>query len=466
MRRWIFSLWARLVLGFAVILAVALGSVSFYISEVAEREAGEFERQRDEVRDARIARLVTDSYSGQRARGERDWTELQPILERTGPLFGRRIVVRDQEGHIIGDSHRSHGPPWRRRGHRARHSPILMGDEQVASVELVSATPVTPSANQISEPPVSQLVSALNNYLLWTGIAAGLGGLVLVSLVSRQILSPVQGLSSVASRLGRGDLSQRADGSGPTEIKELAHSFNRMAGSLQEAEEQRRNLVADVAHELRTPLFNIQGYLEAVKDGLLEPDEETIDTIHGQVLHLGRLVEDLRLLAQAESGGLHLELETDSLDDLVSRAVDAARPRSEANGVGLIFQPAEQLILVEMDRTRIAQVVSNILDNAVQHTPPGGQVRVGVDSLEGGRVRVTVEDDGEGIPSENLPLVFERFYRVDASRSRSTGGAGLGLTIAKRLVESHGGAIWAESAGATGARVSFELPASGQSLSG
>ena len=466
MRRWIFSLWARLVLGFAAILAVALGSVSFYISEVAEREAGDFERQRDEVREARIARLVTDSYSGQRARGERDWNELQPILERTGPLFGRRIVVRDQEGKIIGDSHRSHGPPWSRRGHRARHSPILMGDEQVASVELAPATLVAPSANLISEPPVSQLVSALNNYLLWTGIAAGLGGLVLVSLVSRQILSPVQALSAVASRLGRGDLSQRADGSGPTEIKELAHSFNRMAGSLQEAEEQRRNLVADVAHELRTPLFNIQGYLEAVKDGLLEPDEETIDTIHGQVIHLGRLVEDLRLLAQAESGGLLLELETDSLDDLVSRSVDAARPRSEANGVDLLYQPAEQLTLVEMDRTRIAQVVSNILDNAVQHTPSGGQVRVAVDTVEGVRVRVTVEDDGEGIPSEDLPLVFERFYRVDPSRSRSTGGAGLGLTIAKRLVESHGGVIWAESAGATGARVSFELPASGQSLSG
>ena len=462
MRRWIFSLWARLVLGFAVILAVALGSVSFYISEVAEREAGDFERQRDEVRDARIARLVTDSYSGQRARGERDWTDLQPILERTGPLFGRRIVVRDQEGNIVGDSHRRHGPPWSRRGHRARNSPILMGNEQVASVELVPATPVTPSANQISEPPVSQLVSALNNYLLWTGIAAGLGGLILVSLVSRQILSPVQGLSAVASRLGRGDLSQRADGSGPTEIKELAHSFNRMAGSLQEAEEQRRNLVADVAHELRTPLFNIQGYLEAVKDGLLEPDEETIDTIHGQVLHLGRLVEDLRLLAQAESGGLHLELETDSLDDLVSRAVDAARPRSEANGVDLIFQPAERLTLVEMDRTRIAQVVSNILDNTVQHTPSGGQVRVGVDTLGGGRVRVTVEDDGEGIPSEDLPLVFERFYRVDPSRSRSTGGAGLGLTIAKRLVESHGGAIWAESEVNGGTRICFELPAGRQ----
>ncbi len=465
MRRWIFSLWARLVLGFAVILALALGSVSFYISEVAEREAGDFERQRDEVRDARIARLVTDSYSGQRARGERDWNELQPILERTGPLFGRRIVVRDQEGNIVGDSHRRHGPPWRRRGHLPRHSPVVMGDEQIASVELVPSAPTTTPVNAISEPPVSQMVSALNTYLLWTGIAAGLGGLVLVSLVSRQILSPVQALSAVASRLGRGDLSQRAGESGPMEIKELANSFNRMAGSLQEAEEQRRNLVADVAHELRTPLFNIQGYLEAVKDGLLEPDKETIDTIHGQVLHLGRLVEDLRLLAQAESGGLHLELETDSLDDLVSRAVDAARPRSESNGVGLIFQPAEQLTLVEMDRTRIAQVVSNILDNAVQHTPPGGQVRVGVDSLEGGRVRVTVEDDGEGIPSENLPLVFERFYRVDASRSRSTGGAGLGLTIAKRLVESHGGAIWAESAGATGARVSFELPASGQSLS-
>ena len=477
MRRWVFSLWFRLVVGFSLILAVTLGSVSFYIANAAGREAGNFERLQERVRQDRIQRLVSRTYadglgtpphtglpSGERrtgpAPGENgsgpEEQELQRVLERSAPLVGRRIVVRDGEGNIVGDSHRRHGPPWRRWNRGGRHSAIVMDGRQVGSVEVGPNIP----GDTPGEPSVSNLVSSINNYLIWTGLAAGLGGVLLVSLVSRQILSPVQALGAVASRLGRGDLSHRADSSGPTEIRELADSFNRMAVSLQEAESQRRNLVADVAHELRTPLFNIQGYLEAIRDGLLEPDAGTIDTIHGQVLHLGRLVEDLRLLAQAEAGALHLDLATDSLDDVIARAVDAARPRAEAGGVSLRYTAPEQQVLAVMDRTRIAQVVSNLLDNAVQHTPPGGSVAVAMGLSAPGMARVSVADDGEGIPAEDLPLIFERFYRVDPSRSRATGGAGLGLTIARRLVEAHGGTIWAESPELSGATVYFELPVS------
>ena len=461
MRRWFFSLWFRLVVGFALILAVTLGSVSFYIANAAEREAENFERLQERVRENRIKRLVSRAYTAQ-PDDEGDGKQLQQVLERSGPLVGRRIVVRDREGNIVGDSHHWEGPPWRRSKKGERHSPIMFGGQQVGSVEVGPNLP----GDTPDEPSVSHLVSSINNFLIWTGLAAGLGGVLLVSLVSRQILSPVQALGAVASRLGRGDLSHRANSSGPTEIKELADSFNRMAVSLQEAESQRRNLVADVAHELRNPLFNIQGYLEAIKDGLLEPDADTIDTIHGQVLHLGRLVEDLRLLAQAEAGALHLDLATDSLDDVIARAVDAARPRAEAGGVSLHCTAPEQQVLAVMDRTRIAQVVSNLLDNAVQHAPPGGSVTVGMGLTAPGTVRVSVADDGEGILAEDLPLIFERFYRVDPSRSRATGGAGLGLTIARRLMEAHGGTIWAESPGDGGTTVYFELPIDGDERPG
>ena len=462
MRRWFFSLWFRLVVGFALILAVTLGSVSFYIANAAEREAGNFERLQERVRQDRIQRLISKTYADEKTADGTEQGELQRVLERSGPLVGRRIVVRDSEGNIVGDSHRRHGPPWRRWDREDRHSAIMVGSRQVGSVELGPNTP----SDTPDEPSVSNLVSSINNYLIWSGLAAGLGGLLLVSLVSRQILSPVQALGAVASRLGRGDLSHRADSSGPTEIKELADSFNRMAVSLQEAEAQRRNLVADVAHELRNPLFNIQGYLEAINDGLLEPDADTIDTIHGQVLHLGRLVEDLRLLAQAEAGALQLDLATDSLVDVITKTVDAARPRAEANSVALHFSAPEQHVLAVMDRTRIAQVVSNLLDNAVQHTPLGGSVTVGIGLTAPGTVRVSVADDGDGIPAEDLPLIFERFYRVDPSRSRATGGAGLGLTIARRLVEAHGGTIWAESPEPSGAIVHFELPVVGNDFVG
>ncbi|MCH8224548.1 MAG: HAMP domain-containing protein [Chloroflexi bacterium] len=270
--------------------------------------------------------------------------------------------------------------------------------------------------------------------------------------------APIQALGSASRRLGSGDLSQRVSTSGPREISDLAHSFNAMAESLQRAEEQRRVLVADIAHELRTPLSNIQGYLEALKDGLLQPDADTLDTIHQQVVHLARLVEDLRLLAQAEGGALDLNLEPNSLEDVLSRSVEAFRARAGARDVEVSLQVSPGLPLVILDRTRIAQVVGNLLENAVQHTPRGGAVRVSVEATPAGNARVTVEDSGEGIAPEDVALVFERFYRVDPSRSRATGGVGLGLTIAKKLVEAHGGAIYAESTQGQGSRFIFELP--------
>jgi signal transduction histidine kinase len=330
----------------------------------------------------------------------------------------------------------------------------VVGDQEVGFFALDSKN--APGA--IPEPPISRLASAVNRYLLWAGLASGVVGVLMVSLVSRRLLSPMQALGHAARRLGGGDLTQRVPATGPTELVDLAGSFNAMAGSLQNAEEQRRNLVADVAHELRTPLSNIQGYLEAVKDGLLEPNEETIDTIYQQAVHLSQLVEDLRLLAQVEEGSLGLNIEPDSLPEVLRRSVEAFRARTEAEGVELsIYTPAD-FPLVTMDRTRIAQVVANLLENAIRHTPSGGRVEVRLGEAAIAKATVTVSDSGEGIPTQELPNIFERFHRVDPSRARSTGGAGLGLTIAKQLVEAHGGTIHAESDLGQGSRFVFELP--------
>jgi len=197
----------------------------------------------------------------------------------------------------------------------------------------------------------------------------------------------VRSLNSAALRLGQGDLSQRVSAPGRDEIGQLARSFNSMAEELESAERQRRNLMADVAHELRTPLSNIQGYLEAVRDGLLQPDSSTIDTIYQQVIHLTHLVEDLRLLALAEAGSLSLNWEFDSMEDLLRLSVESFGPRAEAKGVRLSLDisdgangaSAEEgavLPLIEMDRTRIAQVVANLIENAIFHTPAGGVVTV------------------------------------------------------------------------------------------
>ncbi|MBI4219090.1 MAG: GHKL domain-containing protein, partial [Chloroflexi bacterium] len=241
------------------------------------------------------------------------------------------------------------------------------------------------------------------------------------------------------------------------EVGQLATTFNDMAEGLQHAEEQRRTLAADVAHELRTPISNLQGYLEAIKDGVLQPEPATIENLYQQVRHLGRLVEDLRMLALAEAGSLPLSLAPEKIEEIVNSTVDAFRPRAAEKGVQLVADHAGDLPAIEVDRTRISQVLANLIENAITHTPEGGSVEVTVDRSQDA-VRIAVTDTGVGIPAESLPLIFERFYRVDPSRSRTTGGAGLGLTIVKRLVEMHGGTVWAESEVGQGSTFTVELP--------
>ncbi|MDA0988477.1 MAG: ATP-binding protein [Chloroflexi bacterium] len=448
MSRWFFSLQFRLIAAFALVLALALVSVSMYVGFTAKQATEQFERDVEDARDARMEQLLTQYYANRRG-----WAGLQSAVEQASSLYGLRIVVRDPDGRILADSHQATSThEMMARG--SRLFPVLSRGQEVGSVVLgPSAAPLA-----VPEPSVSILASALNRSLLWTGLAAGAGGILLVSLLSRQVLAPVRGLSSAALRLGQGDLSQRVAAGGRDEIAHLGHTFNSMAEDLEKAEQQRRSLMADVAHELRTPLSNIQGYLEAVRDGLLQPDNDTIDTIYQQVLHLAHLVEDLRLLALAEAGALRLDPQLDSLEEALRRTTEAVRPRADASGVSLSMEIPQDFPLVEMDRTRIAQVVGNLLDNAIMHTPRNGRVTVLAEVVDDRAARVTVADTGSGIPPEALAQVFERFYRVDHSRTRATGGAGLGLTIAKQLIEAHGGTIHVESEQGNGSRFIFELP--------
>ena len=446
MSRWFFSLQFRLIAGFALVLAlVPLGSVSLFIGYAAQREVKRIQREFERVRVttgalARVEGLVTQYYS---TRGS--WAGLQgpcgprPSLSRAGSLYGRHVVVADEDGQIVGDS---------------RFAPVRGRGRNVGS--FLVAPSDAPQA--VQEPPLSQFAQAINRSLVWAGVAAGAGGILLVSLVSGNALAPVRSLNAAARRLGRGDLSQRVTARGRDEVGQLARTFNVMAEGLENAERQRKNLVADVAHELRTPLSNIQGYIEAMRDGVLEPDQATLDTIHQQILYLARLVEDLRLIAQAEAGDLHLDREPDSLEEVLRRSIDGFRARAEAEGIAISLHIPAALPLVDLDRTRIDQVVANLLENAVRHTPSGGAVTVTAGVERSAVATVAVADTGEGIPAEELPYVFERLYRVDPSRARATGGAGLGLTIAKRLVEAHGGSIRVESAAGQGSRFIFELP--------
>ena len=283
--------------------------------------------------------------------------------------------------------------------------------------------------------------------------------LLLTFVLSRHILAPVKALTQAARRLGKGDFSQRVRVRDKGEVGELAQSFNSMASDLERAEQLRRNMVADAAHELRTPLSNIRGYLEAIRDGIKKPDAGTIRSLNEEASSLSRLVDDLQELSLADAGKLKLIYRKENISRLIDEAVAALQPQAAAKGLMLAVKLPEKLPLVNIDSHRIKQVLRNLLENAVAHTSQGGSITVEA-WQQGSQIKVSVVDTGEGIPAKDLPNIFERFYRVDKSRARATGGSGLGLTIAKRLVEAHGGRIAVQSKLRKGSRFTFTLPLS------
>ena len=475
MPSWRFGIRLRLILGFTVVLALSMAAAAICTGFAAHREVGRIQVEQDRVRAARIHTALADYYD---TNGR--WNGAQDFVNRIGFQSEREIVVLDADGNVVADNR-----PIRRRhddrGHRVLFNagiprgplppphyftPITSGDSEVGAVAIAAGRrggPIYifpdshPDVPDDVEPPLTQFTERVNRSLIVAGFVAGVVGIILVLLLSRRILGSIGGLTAAARRLGGGDLSSRVAVKGNDEIAELGHAFNAMADAVADSERQRRSMVSDVAHELRTPLANILGHVEAMQDGLLQPDADTLDTVHQQTLYLNRLVSDLSLLAQTEAQELRLQLEPESIADVAARVTDSFRPRAELQSVRLDTELTDGLPLLNLDRLRIEQAMGNLVDNAIRYTPPGGTVTIAALRHNYG-VRVAVTDTGPGIPTDALPHVFDRLYRVDPSRDRATGGAGLGLTIARRLVEAHGGTVWAESEEGVGSRFGFDLP--------
>ncbi len=457
------SLQFRLVTGFALTIVLTLAAAGIFISLATETQVERFENDRAMAQVERVGEFISN-YSIENRDPAEPGEELQSAVQQASEISGLRITTFDSKGNVVADSNppsisndlvSDYGPTG------AEPSfPLVSGGEVVGSITASEDFSLETGAGEfaIGDPDVSRIARHVNLYLLWAGIGVALLGTAVVWILARRTLAPVQRLGLAARMLGRGDLSQRAEVSGPTEIRHLARSFNSMAAELEEAESRRRSLTADIAHELRTPTSNIQGYMEAIKDGVFQPTPETVDTIHEQALLLSRLVDDLRLLAQVDGGELQLQRTQTRIEELVQSCVDAQRPRAEAKGVALNVDLTETLPEMDIDPARISQVVGNLLDNAVTHTPEGGDVTVSAHA-NADAVEMVVADTGPGIAPDDLQRVFDRFYRADPSRSRSTGGTGLGLTIARRLVEAHGGSIEAESVVGRGSRFIIRLPA-------
>ncbi len=289
-------------------------------------------------------------------------------------------------------------------------------------------------------------------------ILALLAPLALVTLfaifftVMRRIGQPIGNIVEAADRVAAGDLSTRVDESGPPVLRSVARAFNAMTGRLQSQDQQRRHLMADIAHELRTPVTVIQGRLEGLLDGVYPRDDEQLAELLGDTQVLARLIEDLRTLANAESGTLSLRKEPTDIAILVQDAVNSFRAEAEAARVRLDIDADSNLPLIEIDPVRIREVLANVVSNAIRHTPEHGTIAISVETI-GDRLVVTVKDNGAGIPPENLDKIFDRFYKGETSR-----GSGLGLTIAKNLVVAHNGEIRAESSPGNGTIVTITLP--------
>ena len=275
---------------------------------------------------------------------------------------------------------------------------------------------------------------------------------------SRSLTAPLNKLERAARDIGEQDLSRRVTVTGSDEIQALAHAFNDMAAKLERAETTRRNLLSDVAHEIRSPLTIIQGNLRAMLDDVYPLDKAEVARLYDQTRHLTRMVEDLHILAQAEAHQLPLNMNDIALVPLVQSAVEFFRPTADSQQVTLRLEILGKHPHVMADAARLTQVLHNLLNNALRHTPEGGQITVQVEQTHTA-VEITVQDTGDGIDPDSLEQIFGRFYRADPARRRDWGGTGLGLALVKAIVEAHGGTVTAVSNGAnTGSRFTISLP--------
>ncbi len=294
------------------------------------------------------------------------------------------------------------------------------------------------------------------------GLLYGAGGVALIALLlgiflSRTISRPIRELTRATHAIAQGDLQQQVDIRSRDELGELANAFNKMSAELSRSINTRKQMTADIAHELRTPLSLILGHAEAVHDGVLQPTRENFEIIREEAERLEHLVDDLRTLSLADAGELSMQLQSVSPARLLEDLAAHYRLHTQTKDLDLQLEISNSLPDLQMDPGRITQVLTNILDNAVRHTPPGGLITLASSQTPDG-VALSVRDSGPGLPPADLERIFDRFYRADESRTRTDGGSGLGLAIAKSIVQAHGGTIRAESQQGNGLTVIITLP--------
>jgi signal transduction histidine kinase len=448
------SLRVRLLLTLVIVVTVAVGTVAIFASRATTTE---FRRSVSIILDFPSFSIETKINAINKYlalnKGDRSiWDGLQTLLERMSKTSRdqARIVMADLDGNVIVDSTGG-----------LSGSVIDTDRSKPFAAFLIEGKPVlayiVPRQDMGVNAIEARFTSSVNRSLLFAILAAGVVALLLTLLLSQSILGPVGALTSAARAMEKGDLDHRVVVKDKGELGELANAFNAMADGLGRLEQLRRNMVTDVAHELRTPLTNVRGYLEAMRDGVIQPTPEMINSLYEEAMLLNRLVDDLQELALAEAGQLNLVRRPVRVEEIIERVVYLVEAQSAEKGVQVEVDLPPNLPEIDVDAERIGQVLRNLLNNALTNTPAGGRIRVTAAMVDS-QVEVCVRDNGAGISADHLPFVFERFYRADKSRQRTTGGAGLGLSIVKQLVEAHGGHVGIESQVGIGTAVTFTTP--------
>ena len=455
-------LWVRLTLAFIFVALISAAVVAVLATTSADNQFREYLNRRDTLAQSGLLTDLSNYY--QRAGS---WTGAESILANFSP----NESVHQGSGSGSGSGGRGRPPLL-----LADANGLVIYDERnerlgtsFTAAELASTLPISAN-NQVAgylllgaqgrgtlSPNEQNFLDQLRGTLILAAlIAAGLG-IAIGLLMSRTLAAPLSKLSGAARAFAAHQWDQRVAVNGTQEMADVATAFNDMADSLQQAEALRRNLMADVAHELRTPLTVIQGNLRAILDGVYPLEREEIATLYDETRLLQRLVDDLRELALAEAKQLKLNTLPIDLRPLIEATISTFGVAAETQAITLSARFPDQLLLVLADSDRVGQVIRNLVGNALRHTSTGGSIAVEV-TTTADRVRVSVIDSGEGIPPEDLPHVFDRFYRGDRSRARSSGGSGLGLAITKSLVEAMGGAIGVDSQSDAGSTFWFTLP--------
>lgn len=438
----IYSLRWKLLVGFILVVSLAIGTVGFVATRTTRREFDRYISQDKALKYQRLA-LTLSSYYEETG----GWQGVQKLIDKIKKTYNSQIVLANLQGRVISDS-------------SGRLTGEALNEELSLKIATLGESDNPSGFLYLKDRKRSGIekifLSSVNSSIIIAVAISIVAAIGLIFYYSRKTLYPIKELTHAAERIKRGNLDQEVKVKSRDEVGTLASAFNSMAQELRKQERLRKNMVSDVAHELRSPLTKSHGYLEAIKEGRMESDQETIEALYRNSKVLKSLVDDLNDLTRAEAGQLDLEREPILLQDVIESTRKSIQFMLEEKDLDINVNSPND-VLIDVDPDRIQQVLRNLLDNAITYSKQGGVIGITAET-EGDQVEIRVKDNGEGIPETDLPHIFDRFYRVDRSRSRETGGSGLGLTIAKEVVEAHGGQIEAESKKGEGTTFIFTLP--------